>query len=324
MKKSFISLAVAAGLAVSGAAQAAPTAYGFIDVSLFDVSPEVGADPEINLTSTTSAFGLKGSEDLGDGMKAIYKVEFQYDIDDRNQNIVDRDQWVGLKGGFGKVIFGTASSNYKQMGGKIDPFYRTPAQARSRGGQSTLHAGAGDEGGRMSSMVQYTSPKMGGVSAVANITFSGSSDEASGLGLRYEAKGLKVWLDTLSGKGDGSGNALGGSLDSATKIGGMYSMDNLTFGAQIESIDTLGGGEVDVTYLMAMMSLDKANTVAINYGITDDVNSMINVGIWHALSKKTCLYAAYHINSDEEPGAASSGANDDGFTAWALGMRKKF
>jgi len=64
------------------------------------------------MNSNTSAIGVKGSEDLGDGMKAIYKVEFQIDPTVTTTTISSRDQFVGLKGGMGTVKFGTMSSNY--------------------------------------------------------------------------------------------------------------------------------------------------------------------------------------------------------------------
>ncbi len=53
--------------------------------------------------------------------------------------------WVGLKGGMGTVKFGTMSSNYKQMGGKVDPLYRTPLEGRGFLGiqSSDLHGGRG-------------------------------------------------------------------------------------------------------------------------------------------------------------------------------------
>ena len=315
MKKSLISLAVAAGLTASGVANAAPTAYGFMDIAIVD-QDSVG---ELDLVSTTSAFGLKGSEDLGDGMKAIYKIELQVDLDDRNNNITDRDQWLGLKGGFGKVLFGTTSSNYKQMGGKIDPFYRTVIQARSVGQQSALHRGANEDGGRMTSAIQYTSPNFSGITVVLNTTMHASADEASGVGIRYKSKQLTAWVDTLSGQGDGSG-ALSGTFDSATKVGVKFAAtDQLTLGAQIESIDLVGGGETDVSFLSATFGLDKNNTIAFTYGITDDVVSGINFGIWHKLSKMTHAYVALNSTSDEVTG---SSAADDDFLV--IGLRKKF
>lgn len=321
MKKSTLSLAVAASLFAAGTVNAAPTAYGFIDVSINSVSLDAtgATDPELDMSSNTSAFGLKGSEDLGDGMKAIYKIEFQVDVTTRvsGGSLTDRDQFVGLKGGMGKVIIGTASSNYKQMGGKIDPFYRTAIQARSVGQQSGLHKGAGLDGGRMDHMVQYTSPKMGGIQAVANIGISGSADEANGLGIRYSNKMVTAWFDLL--------NRSGAAGLSATKVGAKIKATKaLTIGVQFEKVDTSPTTDQSVNFLSAAFAVNKNNTVAFTYGKTEDVKSGFNLGLWHKMSKKTSVYVAMNSTSDEQPGAAGTGVNDDGSTTIVAGIRKKF
>ena len=350
MKKSLISLAVATGLMAAGAAQAAPTAYGFMDLSL--VSPENG---DLGLVSTTSAIGLKGSEDLGDGMKAIYKVELQVNIVDRCNSddttvtandavadggngdgvvdvselatsssgcdaIVDRDQFVGLKGGMGTVKIGTMSNNWKQMGSKIDPFYRTPLQMRSNGQQSRLHKGAGLNGGRSTYTVQYASPKMGGMQMVANTTFSGVNDaNTSGVGFRYSSKMVTAWVDFLSvGNTGGNGAA---ADESGTKIGAVIKATKaLKIGLQLEQIEDLVPGAGNVSSLSATFAVNKANTIAFTWGSSENERSGYNLGLWHKMSKKTSLYVAYNDTTDEN---SADSKNYDGST-FALGIRKKF
>ena len=136
MKKSLIATAVGAGMLAAGAAQAQPTVYGILSFSIDTYNDAhfagdgdgtiVKADsPEMK--SQTSAIGVKGSEDLGGNLKAIYKAEFKIKPFDGNEALERRDIWAGLKGGWGKVAFGTMSTNYKQMGGKLDPLYKTEA-----------------------------------------------------------------------------------------------------------------------------------------------------------------------------------------------------
>ncbi len=111
MKKSILAIAVAATMAAPAAVMAAPTLYGNVHLSLNAADNDVaGAQNELQMSSNTSAIGVKGSEDLGDGMKAIYKVEFQIDLlggpdttpDDSAPNeatggLKGRDQFVGLE-----------------------------------------------------------------------------------------------------------------------------------------------------------------------------------------------------------------------------------
>ena len=185
MKKSILAIAVAATIAAP-AAIAAPTVYGNVHLSLNAADNDIpNAENNLALSSNTSSLGVKGSEDLGDGMKAIYKLEFGVGVAGKATTNPDasapdlgdgsaqgsgtlsrRDQFVGLKGGFGTLKLGTMSSNYKQMGGKVDPLYRTPLEGRGflATQSSTLHGGAGIDRGRSTNTVQYTSPKMGGVS----------------------------------------------------------------------------------------------------------------------------------------------------------------
>ena len=59
------------------------TLYGNVNVSVDDVDADFSDDAEdyddTNLRSNTSSVGVKGSEDLGNGLKAIFQGEWQFD-----------------------------------------------------------------------------------------------------------------------------------------------------------------------------------------------------------------------------------------------------
>ncbi|MBT8129153.1 MAG: porin, partial [Gammaproteobacteria bacterium] len=128
MKKSIIATAVAAGVLATGAAQASPTVYGILHFAInsysdnhWDSDPTTDPSASIveadspKMVSQTSAIGIKGSEDLGGGLKALYKAEFKINPfiknDGQSQSLERRDVWFGLKGGWGKAAVGTMSSN---------------------------------------------------------------------------------------------------------------------------------------------------------------------------------------------------------------------
>jgi predicted porin len=260
MKKSILAIAVAT-MAASTAAMADTTVYGNIHLSLNQADNDVpDADNNLNVSSNTSAIGVKGSEDLGDGMKAIYQLEWEIDIglkpdltpDDNkargNDSAGDvgalkgRDQFVGLKGGLGTIKFGTMSSNYKQMGGKVDPLYRTPFEGRGfLETQSPLHGGKGINRGRMTHAAQYVSPKFSGIELVANTTFSGSNDETMGVGVRWSSKNILVFADWISAQVttldtskplneayldcDSNSTTQPCDMGSAVKVGGKFEAD---------------------------------------------------------------------------------------------------
>jgi predicted porin len=347
MKKTLIATAVAAGMLATGAAQADPKVYGILHLSIdtysddhFDnttaTAPAVKTS-DLNMRSHTSAIGIKGSEDLGNGLKAIYKVEFQVDPDERNKTITDRDQWIGLKGGWGKVAIGTMSSNYKQMGGKIDPLYRTEAEGHGiLNMQSGLHGGAGVNGGRMTNTVQYTTPKMAGIEVVVNTTLSGKCegadcDESIGAGIRWSNKSILLYADYF----DPSSVGATGNDESVAKFGGYWKIGKaFQISGQYEAVeDQLGG---DYIFANGLWNINSNNAVTVSYGQQDKISSAYALAYVHMLSKQTNVYAGYgSVESDSCDSAANTcsysgtGFYKDGTAAdkgsvFTFGMRKSF
>jgi predicted porin len=136
MKKSTIALAVAAALVASAAAQAETTLYGSIragiqwtnaDIEVEDINSPGDVFDTINdgvwtVKDESSRWGIKGSEDLGNGLSAIYQVEWGFNTADNNGGLNGREQWVGLGGGFGRVRLGTTESPYYTVAGRVDVF----------------------------------------------------------------------------------------------------------------------------------------------------------------------------------------------------------
>ena len=299
MKKRFLAIAITAGLVSSFAANADVKVYGNVHVSIDSQDTKDNLD----MNSNTSSLGVKGKEDLGGGMSALFKVEFQVDPTERNQNITDRDQWVGLKGGMGTVKFGTMSSNWKQTGSKVDPMYRTRMEGRGLlGTQSNLHSGAGITRGRSTNTLQYSSPKMGGMQMVFNTTISNNDNETMGLGVRYKTKQIFAYFDYID---------LGDAIqESAMKVGGTYKMDALKVGFQYEMTeDALGS---DIMYLSANYKLNSNDNIAVSFGDVDQADSGFAFMYNHKLSKKTNTYVGY----------ADSAVTDDNILS--LGVRHKF
>jgi predicted porin len=75
-----IGAALAGGMSI---AAADVTVFGHIDTSVDFADQDGGADTT-NMNCTTCSVGFKGSEDLGNGLKAIFKIDFQYDTTERN------------------------------------------------------------------------------------------------------------------------------------------------------------------------------------------------------------------------------------------------
>ena len=72
---SAMGLVLAGGM---GLASADVKLYGQIDLSLDATDSDApNYQDDINMNSNQSAFGIKGSEDLGNGMSAFFKLEYQ-------------------------------------------------------------------------------------------------------------------------------------------------------------------------------------------------------------------------------------------------------
>ncbi|MCW9047907.1 MAG: porin [Gammaproteobacteria bacterium] len=321
MKKRFLVAAVAATLVSPLAAQADATVYGNVHLSIDSPSFD---DPTVNdnldMNSNTSAIGVKGKEDLGGGMTALFKIEFQVDPSERASNgaLTDRDQWVGLKGAMGTVKFGTMSNNYKISGAKIDPMYRTQLEGRGfMGTQSGLHGGAGENGGRSTNTLQYVSPKMGGMSVVFNYTISGADDETMGLGVHYKTKQIIAYVDYLDVQGSATGNGSGiaiGDSEAAFKVGGSYKMDAMTFGLQYESVEDVVGS--DIVFASFNYQVNDNDNVAVTLGDVDLADDMGYAVMYnHKMSKRTNVYAGY---GDD---ASNDNASQEQLT---FGIRHKF
>ncbi|GGX80042.1 porin [Massilia dura] len=78
---------------------------------------------------TTSWWGVRGSEDLDDGMKAVFQLEqfFQPDTGGAGRTAADpagfsRSAWVGLAGRFGQLTLGRHTSPYYLSMQQVNPF----------------------------------------------------------------------------------------------------------------------------------------------------------------------------------------------------------
>ncbi|WP_179405621.1 porin, partial [Burkholderia guangdongensis] len=122
-------------------AQSSVTLYGIADASLLYTSKTQAPDGSNagrqfsfqTAGQNATRFGLRGSEDLGGGLSAIFNLESGINIGNggfanSNGNFFGRQAWVGINGGFGTVtaglqfspflmsVFATDSRDLKQFG----------------------------------------------------------------------------------------------------------------------------------------------------------------------------------------------------------------
>ena len=140
MKKTLVALAVLGSFAGVASAATSVTLYGTVDVGYEDWQfknglKKLGIDQPGGIlknklqqggySESNSKFGIKGQEDLGNGLAAIFTLEGRFGADDGDIASTDRffhrESTVGLKGSFGEVKIGRAKSQMELALGGIVP-----------------------------------------------------------------------------------------------------------------------------------------------------------------------------------------------------------
>ena len=279
--KSSLLLAVLSGLSFSAFADV--DVYGKANVSVQSSDDGEGSFSEIK--SNASRIGFKGSENISDGLEAIYKFEFQVNVsDDSKDTFTSRNQYVGLKGGFGQVVLGRNDTALKQSQGKLDLFNDLEGDIKN------LFKGEN----RLSDTVTYSSKDLSGFKVLATYVAEKDSDGDSGysLALTYGDAGLKKSNVYASVAADSEVN--GYDVVRATVQGKVA---DFKLGAMYQSQEKVNGsGDADGYLVNAAYTLD-SNTFKVQYQIMDfdagDKKSAISAGVDHSLSKNTTLFAFY-------------------------------
>ena len=200
-KKSLIAVAVLGATAFS--VQAADvTMYGKVDTGLQYQSNEITIlDQTVvdtdsftmeNGLNSASRFGVKGSEDLGNGMKVSFQLENGFKADSgefkTEGKLFDRQATVAVSSDFGTLTMGRVGGIGSGAGFDLVYGY---ADAFDGGSPNVLGLAKSD---RYDNMVTYQTPKFAGMQATVQYSFNESSTdkdrEGSSAVNRYASAGL--------------------------------------------------------------------------------------------------------------------------------------
>lgn len=177
MNKKLIALAVAgAWVAPAAMAQTANpvTLYGVAAVHFESVEASGGATPikrRQRVEDRVSRLGVRGTEDLGGGLKAFFQLETAFPADQNtnagpgvasptNNGFANRNSGVGLQGGFGSILLGRWDTPMKiASAGAVDPWgdIGLPDVTAASLRQGTFSQ-------RWQNTIQWWSPSWGGLS----------------------------------------------------------------------------------------------------------------------------------------------------------------
>ena len=226
-------LAVAAILgAFAGSAFAADvTLYGVVDYGFGFTSTSVDGQDDVNSfqlksgQNSGSRFGLKGTEDLGNGMKVGFSLENGFTADDgvmdNNNRLFGREALLYVQGAFGEISFGRAGQMMSGNG----------RYALWSGNVNALGTGWGDVMGlpqvsnskayqRFDNLITYKTPSFAGFTVT--VQYSMKNDSSN---------------DQTTGKAKDAGDENKANVDRYYGIGAQYKNGPFQAVAIVDSIN---------------------------------------------------------------------------------------
>ncbi len=201
MKKTLLVGALSGAFATMAHAQSSVTLYGLIDAGITYTNNQGGHSAWQQTTGSVngSRWGLRGAEDLGGGLKAIFTLENGFGINNgtlkQNGREFGRQAWVGLQSSqFGTVTLGRQYDDVVQY---LGPLALTGTQY---GGTYFAHPFDNDNldnSFRVNNSVHFQSANYGGFKLGAMYGFSNtagqfSNNRAYSVGASYTWNGLNI------------------------------------------------------------------------------------------------------------------------------------
>ena len=297
MKKNLIALAVLAASGVASA-QSNVTLYGLIDAYVGNQKINGLSQTGINLSSpaggsggalNTSRFGLKGSEDLGGGLKANFLLEAGFDPSTGVANsytnpytganstaIFGRQSWVGLSGGFGEVKLGKMWTPFDMVKGSgaaaFDANIFAPA--------ANVWA-SNNYNDRPGNSIYYSTPSFSGFSAAGmysfgeNKTLANSAGKIAGVNVAYAGGPVAAAVSYQTEKANGASVAT-----KYTQINGSY----------------------DFGVVKLLGALGRVKDGANPYGLAVSKSSEYQIGLDVPVSSVVTLSGGYAHSKDSQIG----------------------
>ena len=188
MKKTLLAAALALGFAGVAQAETSVTLYGVLDGGVgyqkFDSDREGISDSKrtglINGIQSGNRWGVRGTEDLGNGLQAVFQLESGFGLDTGNSaqggRLFGRHATLGLRSdAWGQLDFGRQTNIASKYMGAIDPFGLGFNQANMGAAFTAANTA------RFDNMIMYQTPNFSGFQF--------------GVGYSFNANGSQEWDD---------------------------------------------------------------------------------------------------------------------------------
>ena len=316
MQKKLIALAAASAFTLPVMAQSSVIVYGQMDIGVASLPDEAGHDvTHIDSALWTDSYiGVKGTEDLGGGLKAVFQVETTLVNDDATGLAGEgRDTFVGLAGGFGTLIAGHLSTPLNNWLADYDANGSNTFRTSNVNLEWALETRAGNT-------VAYATPDLGGFQGVAFYSVDETYDvpvniknDIYGVGLRYDNDAFSAMYTWHAVHDMVDNHAVGLSYDfGVARITGSYIFNALEDAA----LEDESGWNLGVAVPVGN------GTISVGYGQESDIGGVrdndakiASIAYSYDLSKRTSLYAGYRYQKPE---------GEDNTNEFAVGIVHRF
>jgi predicted porin len=346
MNKKLIALAVA-GATVAPAAMAQTanpvTLYGRVHLT-YEYVEAKGTPSQARRTrmqDQASLLGVRGTEDLGGGLKAFFQLETAFAPDQApgtNGGFAGRNSGVGLQGGWGSLLMGRWDMPFKVVTGDLDPYGDVTiggiTAANNRGNDGTSF----DR--RDNNVVQYWSPNWAGF-AIRLATQTSENKTASanpynwGGSLTYN-RGPFYGLFAYEEHKD---QPAGGAEQKGYALGGRMKFGNFSFALMGQRYEQTGRTDMDSIFANVVWRAGNHELIyqyqqseegGPNGAATQPECKVHQPGYHYYFSRRTRASVQYAktdnnaagtCGANMSPGAVAAGQDPQGFS---VGMRHTF
>lgn len=342
MQKKLIALAVAGlGLNSAAFAQTNVTIYGVMDLSVESVKASgsvAGTDnaATTRISSNSSLIGVKGAEDLGNGLSAIFQIEANL-APDTGAGVFTgstRDTYVGLKStDWGTIKAGTLTGPTRALAATVEfsPGWTTNAI-------TSATTGVADSDNRMTNAVLYSTNGLldgaltlqagysaGARTAVETNPAGGSEQKNVTAGATYNQGPLYVAYAYLR-----ENNLATITSDKLTfhVVGAKYTFPSDTTVSALynrATTDLTGGDTKRKAWMLGVnqafggvhnvwLQYAKRNDSDGSLAVADDGAKQFTLGYSYAFSKRTMLHAYYTKLTNQSGSASDLAVNGVGNT----------
>ena len=346
-------VALAGAAAAQAQSNSSVTVYGIVDAYVQQAHGAANLSRVQSGGLSGSRFGLKGSEDLGGGLRALFTIESGINLDDGTNGqgaFWGRQAFVGLATPYGQLTLGRQYGSVYTLSSDFSEFTNGPTGPSTaviggfagyepvRGGTN----GATGNGGpaRVNNSVKYESPSFSGFKGGALLGLgevSGGTNKTRTTDIygRYTGGPLEAMVSLVDDRVDATAlnvrtvsAAAAYSFGDIRATGGVISVDDRS----VANVDGQGywlGGDYRVG-----ANLFKAQYLVNKLKNGDGKTQAIGAGYQYDLSKRTNLYSSLTYFKNEGAGYADrwasslpaglTTASDRNITELVAGIRHSF